>query len=641
MKWLLLAAPMMIGSTTAALANCETDGEQYHVTGPLDDLYVIAEEYYDDRDKWTLILNANNRVLPSANPNQVPQGIRLRIPCVSEPVTQEVSAPPAREPAQDPTSTYRGAGSLRLLTGSDYAPFTDRDIEAGGLVTEIVEGALEQTSYSVDYAIFWEDAWSEHFELLRTGQYDMGFPWLKPNCDIDRENERCRNFHFSEPVFEMLVMLFTHKDAPIGFQSDADIEGHSICRPAGYYTHDLDRADRRWLENGTIELVSAGSVNECFEMLARKKVDAVGLNEFTGRTAIRDLGLTNCINVEPNPLSIEGLHAITYKFSPRATTNRFRFDEGVRKLRESAAYFEIVDRHMARHWAEVSDLEGIRDNCDNYAQQADDTDDTTAVSDDPDAGAVIEASTDLIRARYPATVYVFTYSQFVGHELEETPEGGLRAVAYRPYLFSGNGTGFLIKPDLVLTNAHVAGGTDLIVVANEDIGVVDVEVEDMTPLFQTGDLDLALLRLERELDVSPMTFSSYGQELDQVYSLGYPGTAQRNDIGARRFREAILDNEEPTAYPSLISSTGPVQSRRRNTNGVDVLIHDSEIAQGNSGGPLLDACGRVVGINTSLARSDPNQSATQYESAISTAEILDYLKPQGVEVEVETARCSR
>ena len=82
---------------------------------------------------------------------------------------------------------------------------------------------------------------------------------------------------------------------------------------------------------------------------------------------------------------------------------------------------------------------------------------------------------------------------------------------------------------------------------------------------------------------------------------------------------------------------GEVQAVQPSPHGLKVIAHSGRILQGNSGGPLVDACGRVVGINT-YAAVDPRQ-AGQVSYAIATEELARFLGESGVKVELGEASC--
>ena len=182
---------------------------------------------------------------------------------------------------------------------------------------------------------------------------DMGFPWLQPDCKKNPDNFRCANFHFSDPMFEMLVLLFIDTSRPLRFREDADIHGKTLCRPAGYFNHDLDRADRQWISKGLITLVLAESPDACFELLMQGKVDGVTLNEFLDWTKVKDLGLKGAVEPLKRPLSIEGLHVIISKKHWRGTTHLYRFNAGLQELQKSKRYDEIVSKHLGIFWSNI------------------------------------------------------------------------------------------------------------------------------------------------------------------------------------------------------------------------------------------------------------------------------------------------
>ena len=314
-----------------------------HTIAEGETLFSIADQYYGDLNKWSVIYYGNQNVLPTAL-LELPTGVTVTIPCL-----------PGQSPA-DPTPLQTTDAEMTILTGSNYAPFSDRAWMGQGMVTELVNAAMEATPEPVTYAISWEDDWSQHlFPMLDSGaQFDMGFPWLRPNCDENPANERCANFHFSDPLVEILVLLFTRMDDPVKFEEDTDLHGRTICRPAGYFTHDLDRADRRWLSDGLVTLVQAESPAACFAALMSGEVDAVTVNEFLGWTKIHELGLQGRVQPEQRPVSVEGLHVVISKKHWRGTTHLYRFNAGLAALRETERYNEIVTRHLGTFWEQLN-----------------------------------------------------------------------------------------------------------------------------------------------------------------------------------------------------------------------------------------------------------------------------------------------
>lgn len=314
-----------------------------YTVGPDETVFEIAEAHYGAIDLWSLIFYANQATL--SNPLQVPEGTELSIPC-----------PPDGRPIVADATPLRDAGAeLTLLTGSNYAPFTDENWPGKGMLTEIVNAAMERTPDPVSYQIRWENDWSQHlFPILDEKVADMGFPWIKPDCAQDPDNLRCANFHFSEPLVEILILLFEHRDRPLTFANDEDIAGARLCRPAGYFTHDLDRPDRLWLTNGLVTLLQPESPEACFALLAAGEVDAVTVNEFLGLTKIHEMGLGGTVQPVRRPLSIEGLHVVISKRHWRGTTFLYRFNAGLADLKASAQYDEIISRHLNLFWDTVN-----------------------------------------------------------------------------------------------------------------------------------------------------------------------------------------------------------------------------------------------------------------------------------------------
>jgi len=320
---------------TAALADCGVT----HTLQEGDSLLSVAEQYYGDRSRWSVIYYANEDALAGKLVN-VPVGVNLDIPCADEP--QRAAKPTEPLQQRDP--------GIRLLTGAHYAPFTDfsgKDLSGQGLAAELVNAAFKDGPSPVPLWLTWEAADADHpFTRLDNKEFDMGFPWRKPDCDLDPSNELCVNFHFSEPFFNVPIRVYVQDGSSIEFNEDADLLGKTLCRPKSYFTYDLDRADREWLKKDLVKLVQTDNPQACFDLLLDGKVDAVTINEFLGYQTIKDMGLAGQVTTLERSISTETLHVIISKRHWRGTTHLYRFNAGLEKLKNTQRYDDIVARHL-------------------------------------------------------------------------------------------------------------------------------------------------------------------------------------------------------------------------------------------------------------------------------------------------------
>jgi hypothetical protein len=97
-------------------------------------------------------------------------------------------------------------------------------------------------------------------------------------------------------------------------------------------------------------------------------------------------------------------------------------------------------------------------------------------------------------------------------------------------------------------------------------------------------------------------------------ALGYPGNV---DIATA---ESMGDLVTPI---SPVRSEGNV-SNQRTINGKAALVHTAAISRGNSGGPLVDNCGRVLGVNTYITNTASGDSPFGF--AIVSQELMSFLR---------------
>lgn len=196
---------------------------------------------------------------------------------------------------------------------------------------------------------------------------------------------------------------------------------------------------------------------------------------------------------------------------------------------------------------------------DNLAERGDAADDVPFLSA-PDPAPAVRAPTDIVGQVGPAVVTVVA-------ALSDSGEGPGEL---------GRGTGFVVSDDgYVISNSHVVSDADSLTVIMADGDERPAEL-----VGQDDVSDLAVLRIEGDIPATvPLGDSTLLQPGQPVLALGSP-----------------LGSFTNTVTRGVISGLG------RTIPGAplytDLVQHDAAVNPGNSGGPLVNLAGEVVGVNT-------------------------------------------
>jgi V8-like Glu-specific endopeptidase/uncharacterized membrane protein YqjE len=193
----------------------------------------------------------------------------------------------------------------------------------------------------------------------------------------------------------------------------------------------------------------------------------------------------------------------------------------------------------------------------------------------------------------------------------------------------GHGSGFAVAPNRIVTNAHVVRlavdyPKDVVVgvVPSEGSRSYGARVVRVDP-----SRDLALLEMEQgQLPPIPLYVGPL-QDGTSVAALGYPGNV---DLATAQSANDYITPLPPTRSMGNYSNERPI-------NGIAALLHTANIARGNSGGPLLDPCGRVIGVNTFITRGDEGDSPFAF--AIANREVAAFLRASGQPFSAVTGEC--
>jgi hypothetical protein len=195
----------------------------------------------------------------------------------------------------------------------------------------------------------------------------------------------------------------------------------------------------------------------------------------------------------------------------------------------------------------------------------------------------------------------------------------------------GSGSGFVVAPNLVVTNAHVVAPArqraefELAVVPPEGEGLIPARIIRYSP-----NSELALLEFTGGPNLPALTISTVEPHAgDGVVALGYPDVDYQGATGADLLRPAPASRT--SGQISSLRDTAPTGE------SIPSINHQAVISSGSSGGPLLDECGRVIGVNSwHVSGAD-----TRETRGVSTraGQLLEFLDEAGVTPTLSDERC--
>ncbi|MGI9368100.1 MAG: peptidoglycan-binding protein LysM [Ruegeria sp.] len=242
-----------------------------------------------------------------------------------------------------------------LITGGDYAPFTDEDLPHRGLYTNLVETAFLRASPEQAYKIQFVNDWASHLDLLMpTLAFDATFPWSRPNCEqaealSESDRERCETYNFSTAFYEVVDTYFAKEGS--GYEitlTYADFAGKTICRPEGW---SLSHMDAVGLYEPAVTLMRPVEPDECFHAVMDGRADIVAIEAHLAAEALGRLGYEHKIIENPNLAAIKSLNIMTHKDNPDGEAILETLNKGLAIMQQSGEWRDIVSTAL-RHQME-------------------------------------------------------------------------------------------------------------------------------------------------------------------------------------------------------------------------------------------------------------------------------------------------
>lgn len=230
------------------------------------------------------------------------------------------------------------------------------------------------------------------------------------------------------------------------------------------------------------------------------------------------------------------------------------------------------------------------------------------------------------------TVFAIPFSSFAAPNFEEIDKSVVLIINIMPNAKT-TATGFVINEENnVITNHHVIQGNGQLFIA--DGGTDQAHLKPARIKWLSEEKDLAILHVPN-LNRPALSLSSVEPSKGAaVYAIGFPAIAD------------FLTQETSTESSVTIGSVSRLITAawHENEPKFRIVQHSSELNSGNSGGPLINACGQVIGINTiKTSLSDSISlgeiiSGVFYASHISS--LIEALIAEGIYFQEITTTCT-
>ena len=230
-------------------------------------------------------------------------------------------------------SGLASAAPVQLVTGDDYAPFTDRELPQGGMLTELVQQALLQAGHQPKLSWL---PWKRGYQATLRGQFDATFPYLKTA-------EREADYLFSAPLYEITQRLFSRVDDALEPDKLEQLAGRRICVPLGWQP--APRVSEL-LAAGKLQVHQPQDLTACARLIDMGRDDFFIADSLLGERAIHLSGVSHQrFHVSRQAVGSHTLHFLVPRNRTDAQQLLDEFDGGLRRLRDSGEYQRILDAH--------------------------------------------------------------------------------------------------------------------------------------------------------------------------------------------------------------------------------------------------------------------------------------------------------
>lgn len=235
--------------------------------------------------------------------------------------------------AQTPTSVR--------LTNGEWQPYLSKDVPHYGFASHIITEAFALVGVEVEYGFF---PWKRAYKLA--GQEE----WAGGAIYWDTE-ERRKDFYFTDPVVPSTTVFFHLKSTAFDWETYEDLSAVKIGATLVYsYGNDFDAAEAA----GTIKTNRAPDDESGLRKLLKGRIEVFPGEVMVTYAQIRDIFSEEqaaLFTHHQKTVNDQPLYLLLSKKVPGSEEMRDRFNEGLRQLKESGRYDQIIADALAGNYA--------------------------------------------------------------------------------------------------------------------------------------------------------------------------------------------------------------------------------------------------------------------------------------------------
>ena len=220
-------------------------------------------------------------------------------------------------------------GKLTIFVDNGYSPYMYKlkETEADGLYPRLLEEIVKQAGYKAEIEAY---PWKRALLYGATGKGAVGGAY--------KNDDRVKTYDYSNPLYQEKLVIFVNKNNQFEFNTIEDLKGKVVGVNLGWsYGQEFDTARARKLFTVNI----SNNPNDNFKKLAHGRIDCLILDQLSGESYIRLMGINDQIITLPHAFSMNNAYLIIPK---KLKMKKFlnEFNSALEKIKKDGTYKNIL-----------------------------------------------------------------------------------------------------------------------------------------------------------------------------------------------------------------------------------------------------------------------------------------------------------